>query len=377
MTGGLLGLPTGTTCSWCHLPLSDSACMKSLEPHYMWHMSSRDRNKLMHALCGNTCLVRFCLFLQLFVCCGLHICSPVPPPPCRFVTSSHDQLVSLSISQNRCFDFWHPLSNASWSSHAHSRTTLVCEHVASSCVVSPPDWSAGFDLAPVVISHDPLMLADLPQICLCQKSPSNSVYFSMHDRLLRAGNLSQLGCPQFILSKHVYLPAHVGSSFSFGITLSVPTSTMFDSVLHVLAPVRSLLFLVFCGIVLFICETSCSWFLRVWRTRFRCSQCQACRIVAGCRRRSAYHARRHASSCSRFVAPVVALSFCFVLFAFHLCLLQQQQQAVGNSVFSHQWFLSRKQRNKISHATNGNTMIKCKWESSLESPGVELISSCR
>ena len=91
---------------------------------------------------------------------------------------------------------------------------------------------AGFDLAPVAISNDPLMLADLPQICYCQKSPFSSVYFSTHDRLLCAGNLSQLGCPQFILSQHVYLSAHVGHPFSFGVTLSVPTFTMFDSALH-------------------------------------------------------------------------------------------------------------------------------------------------
>ena len=371
----------------------DGACMKSLGPHYLWHMSGRDRNKLMHALCGNTCLlVRLCLFLQLFVCCGLHIFSPVSPSPWRFAASLHDQLVSLTtVSQTRSFDFWHSLTNASSSSHVQSCVSLsvmvpsfvprssyafstasVCEHMAPPCVVPSTQRSGGLDFAPVALSHDPFMFADLAQICLCQKSPSSSVYLSMHNRLLCAGNLSQLDCQQSIFSKNVCLPAHVGSSFSFGVTLSVLPSTMVDSVLHVIAPVRSLLFLLLCGIVLSMCEASCNWFFRVWRLWFRRPQCKACRFVAGCSRNFAFRTRRHASSYGRFVGPIVALSFCFFLMAFHLCLLQQQQHAGANGVISYRWCPSRRQRNKFVHTTNGNTMNKCKWESSLESPGVEL-----
>ncbi len=133
-------------------------------------------------------------------------------------------------------------------------------------------------------SHDPLMFADLAQICLYQKSPSSSVYLSMHSRLLCAGSLAQPDCQQFTFSKHVCLPAHVGSSFSIGVALSALPSTMADSVLHVIAPVRSLLLLLLCGIVLSMCEASCSWFFRVWRPRLPRPQCKACRFVAGCRR---------------------------------------------------------------------------------------------
>lgn len=70
--------------------------------------------------------------------------------------------------------------------------------------------------------------------------------------------------------------------------------------------------------VSFMCEISCNWFLRVWRSWFRLSPCKACRFVAGCRRRFAFHPRHHASSCARFVGPVDALFFCFVLIDFHL-----------------------------------------------------------
>ena len=143
-----------------------------------------------HALCGNNCLlVRFCLFLQLFVCCGLRIFPPVSPSPWRFAASLHDQLVSLPLSQTGSFDFWHSLTSASSSSHVQScvplsvmvpsfvprssyafSTASVCEHMAPSCVV--PSTQIVLALILLVLSHDPLMFADLAQICLYQKSPS-------------------------------------------------------------------------------------------------------------------------------------------------------------------------------------------------------------